>query len=196
MKILNLNVMKKIALNRIGLFLAIGFCLISGNSYSSDSKLSRKEKKEARKAELLANFQALDTLIQKKTFVIEADYLENKYGERIIVPHLLNFIKVDSVTAVLQTGSNYGPGYNGVGGVTAEGRLENWKVVKNFKSLYYSVRFTVTTNIGIYDVFMDLGADTYARATITGLTNGELIYDGHIETVGNSAIFKGQQYRF
>jgi hypothetical protein len=188
--------MKKLALNRVGMVLTIGLCLIATNSYGSGNKLTRKEKKEARRAELLTNFQILDTLLQNKTFVIIADYLENGYGDRIVVPNLLNFIKVDSKTAVLQTGSNYSMGYNGVGGATAEGTIDHWEVTKNFKSLSYTVRFSVVTNIGIYDVFLDLSSDTNARATITGLTMGRLIYDGHLETIGNSAIFKGQQYRF
>ncbi len=188
--------MKKLALNRLGMILTIGLCMIANNSYSSGSKATRKDKKEARRAELLANFQVLDTLLQNKTFVIVADYLENGYGDRIVVPNMLNFIKVDGPNAVLQTGSNYGPGYNGVGGSTAEGTIDRWSVTKNLKSLSYTVRFSLATNIGIYDVFLDLGADTYARATITGLTRGRLIYDGHLETIGNSAIFKGQQNRF
>jgi hypothetical protein len=188
--------MKKLTLNRVGVVLTIGLCLIATNSYGSGSRLTRKERKEARRAELLTNFRILDTLLQNKTFVINADYLENGYGDRVVVPDLLNFIKVDSKNAVLQTGSNYGMGYNGVGGVTAEGTIDHWEVTRNLKSLSYYVSFTVVTNIGIYDVFLDVSSDTNARATITGLTRGKLIYDGHLETIGNSSIFKGNQYRF
>ncbi len=187
--------MKKLALNKVGMVLTMGLFLMA-NSYASGSGLTKKEKKEARRAELLTNFQILDTLLRNKTFVIIADYLENGYGDRVIVPNWLNFIKVDSKNAVIQTGSNYGLGYNGVGGATAEGTIDHWEVIKNFKSLSYSVRFSVITNIGIYDVLLDLMSDTNARATITGLTNGRLIYDGHLETIGNSPIFKGVQTRF
>jgi hypothetical protein len=184
--------MKKLVFNRAGLFLTIGLCLISYNSFSKDKKLTRQEQKEVRRAEQLEKFQVLDTLLERKTFVLEADYLENRYGERVIVPQLLNFIRVDSNSAVLQTGSNNNIGYNGVGGITAEGRIERWEVVKNIKSLSYFLRFSVNTNIGVYDVSMTLNADNYARATITGLWPGALIYTGHIETVENSGAFKGQ----
>jgi hypothetical protein len=184
--------MKKLILNRSSLFLTIELCLISLNSYSQDIQLDRNEKKEIRKAQMQANFQILDSLLQRKSFVIEADVLENKYGDRIHVSPVLNFIRVDSTNAVLQTGSNTGFAYNGVGGVTAEGRINRWQVVKNFKSLSYYLRFTVETSIGVYDVSMTLTADNNVRATITGITPGMLVYDGHLEALNNSSVYKGQ----
>jgi hypothetical protein len=189
---LNLEVMKNFSLKWGSLFLAIGLCLISYNTFSQDIQLDKKEKKEARKAEALANFEFLNTLIMNRNFVIKADVLENKYGDRINVLPGLNFIKVDSTNAVLQTGSSTGTGYNGVGGVTAEGRINHWDVVRNYKSLSYYLHFNVETSIGVYDVSMMLGSGDNVRATITGLTPGELVYDGHIETLYRSGIYKGQ----
>jgi hypothetical protein len=187
--------MKKLALNMGTLFLTIGLCLISFNSNSQDIKLTRQEQKEARRAELVANYQVLDNLLERKSFVLEADFLSNQYGNRIPVTSLLNFIKVDSSNVVLQTGSNNNLGYNGVGGVTAEGSINNWNIVKDFKHLSYNLRFSLVTNIGIYDVFITISADNRAQATITGLTRGKLIYDGRLETIANSRIFKGQNTR-
>jgi hypothetical protein len=184
--------MKKFSLKWGSLFLTIGLCLISYNSFSQDIQLDKKEKKEARKAEALANFELLNTLLINRNFVIKADALENKYGDRIDVQSGLNFIKVDSTNAVLQTGSGNGIGYNGVGGVTAEGRINNWDIVRNYKSLSYYLHFNVETNIGVYDVSMMLGSDNHVRATITGTTPGELVYDGHIESLYRSGIYKGQ----
>jgi hypothetical protein len=159
---------------------------------NKDVQLTRKEKKEARKAELMANFEALNNLLEHKSFVVAADMLENKYGDRIQVTSALNFIRVDSTNAVLQTGSNTGFAYNGVGGVTAEGRINGWQIVKNFKSLSYYIHFTVETNIGAYDVSMILSSDNNVRAEITGTTPGKLGYDGRIEPLNNSSVFKGQ----
>lgn len=184
--------MKKSTFNLGGLFLTIGFCLISHNINSQDIKQTRQEQKEARRAEMNANFQYLDTLIQRKDFVLKADFLENQYGDRVPVTSALNFIRVNSSNAVLQTGSNIRLGNNGVGGITTQGGIQRWKIVKDFKHLSYSLQFGVTTNIGFYDVSMMIGADNHFRATISGLTRDKLIYDGHIESVNNSNIYKGQ----
>lgn len=190
--------MKKFALFIYSLFLTLGISLISFNSYgqnmkvNNDVQLTRKEKKEAKKAELMANFDVLNNLIEHKSFIITAYMLENKYGDRIQVTPVLNFIRVDSTMAVLQTGSNNGFIYNGVGGVTAEGRINGWKVIKNFKNLSYYIHFTVESNIGTYDVSMYVSSDNVVRAEITGTTPGNLVYDGRIEPLNNSTVFKGQ----
>ncbi len=106
---------------------------------------------------------------------------------------MVNFIKVNSPDAVLQTGSNVSYGYNGVGGVTAEGSIQNWKIDKNLKNLSYSVQFSINTSIGPYDVFMIINADNNATARISGLGPGTLKWDGQIEAPYNSRIFKGQE---
>jgi hypothetical protein len=184
--------MKKLTLIPEALFLTIGLCLISLKSNSQDIKQTRQEQKEAKRAVMALNFQILDTLIQGKDFVLKADFLENQYGDRVPVASALNFIRVNSSKAVLQTGSNTRIGFNGVGGITAEGGIERWEVNKDFKHLNYTLQFGVVTNIGFYDITMMIGADNHARAIISGLSRGKLIYDGHLETVDNTNIFKGQ----
>ncbi len=183
--------MKKLTINLGSLFLTIGFCMITYNSSSQD-KLSKQEQKETRKAELNANYLVLDTLLERKSFVLEADFLNNQYGNRIHVTPMINFLRVDSSNVVLQIGSNYNLGYNGVGGITAEGSIGRWRLVKDPKNLNYFLQFNALTNIGSYDISMTVNADNFAQATISGLRGGLLIYEGHLETIDNSTVFKGQ----
>jgi len=190
-KSFNLSIMKTSILKLESLFLAIGLFLISFSSNSQDNKLSRQEQKEARRDKQYFNFQVLDTILKNKSFVLEADFLENEFGNRRPVLSDLNFIKVDSSNVVLQTGSNYNMGYNGVGGATAEGNISNMKIVKNLKNLTFYLQFSVLTNIGIYYVSMTINSDCVARATITGLTRGKLVYDGRIKTIESSGFYKG-----
>jgi hypothetical protein len=53
------------------------------------------------------------------------------------------------------------------------------------------IHFNMLTNIGHYDILMTVNADGHARATITGLGPGRLTWDGHIEALYNSRVFKG-----
>lgn len=184
--------MKKYGFLKIGLILAIGLFFWSASIYSQTAKLTRQEKSAAKKMAMVARFQSLDTLLAKRAFVLEADFLEDQYGDKIPVPELINFIMVKSPTAVIQTGSNGNLGDNGVGGVTAEGSITKFEVTKNPKSLSYYLRFTMSTNIGFYDVSMYINSEWYARATISGNTRGKLIYDGYLKTLRNSGVFKGQ----
>ncbi len=172
--------------------LIIGLFLITLSGYSQDNNLSKEEKKAAKKDKDYYNFQVVDSMVKNKSFVLEADYLENQYGFRRPVTSLLNFIEVDSANAVLQTGNNFSQGYNDVGGITAEGSIEGLKVSKNEKNLSFFLRFTVLTNVGIYDVAMTIYSNKNARAEITGLSRGKLIYDGHIMNLWESRAYKGR----
>ena len=180
-------------INKGGLFLTFGFFWIFLNGFSQEAKLTRQERKEARKAELFANFHILDSLFQSKSFVLEADFLENKYGDQIQVSSMVNFIMVNANNGVLQTGTSSSIGYNGLGGVTAEGNIGTWKLDRDYKNLNFTLRFSILTDIGSYDVFMTVNAANYARATITGLWPGKLIYNGHLNRLDGSGVYKGQR---
>jgi hypothetical protein len=184
--------MKTVSKYRVTFFLLSSLLLISLNGSSQDTKLSRKEKKEVEKAQLAANFYVLDSLLNVRSFVLEADYLQNQYGDMVNVTSMLNFIKVNGSKGVLQTGSNMRMGSNGVGGVTAEGNIGTWEISKNTKSMSYSLRFNIVTNLGNFDIFMTVYSDTRASATISGYTSDKLTWNGHLKTINNSRVFKGQ----
>jgi hypothetical protein len=177
----------------IGKYLLL-FCLLSFsiNGNSQDTKLTRQERKEVRKAQMTENFYILDSLLNSRRFVLEADYLKNQYGDMVAVTSMLNFIKVNGSKGVLQTGSNLRIGSNGVGGATAEGTIGLWEIKRNVKNLTYTLRFNLLTNIGNYDVLLTVSSDNRASATISGSTPGKLTWDGHLKTIDNSRVFKGQ----
>jgi hypothetical protein len=183
--------MKTSILKTGSMIIWIAMLLISPQ-VKSQEKLSKEEKKEIKKEKANYNFQVVDTMIQNRMFVLEADYLENKFGIRQPVSSLLNFIRVEASDAVLQTGSDSYEGTNAVGGVTAEGNIQNLKVTKNTKDLTFFLRFTVMTNIGIYDVAMTIHSDKNARAEISGFGPGKLIYSGHILNPWESKAYKGR----
>jgi hypothetical protein len=184
--------MKTMKFKTVSLFWILGLLFISLNSYSQQGKLSRQELKEVRNAQRAANFYILDSLLNARSFVLVADFLQNKIGDRINVVPTLNFIKVDQSKGTLQTGSNSRMGYNGVGGVTAEGNIGKWVVYKDEKHFNFRLQFSLLTNIGYYDIFMTVASDGRASATISGLTSGKLTWDGYLKTVDNARIFKGQ----
>ena len=176
----------------VSLFLIIGLFLTYQDAYSQNVKLDRRERKEVREAQRASNFYILDSLLNARSFVLVADYLQNQYGDMIPVPSMINFIRITGPTAVIQTGSNFSMGYNGVGGVTAEGSISNWEVFKDAKRFTHRIRFSIISQIGHYDVSMIVSSDNRASATVSGMWRGRLTWDGHLETVGNSRVFKGQ----
>jgi hypothetical protein len=185
--------MKIINMYWTGLFFVLGLLSVTIPGNSQNVKLSRQERKEVRKAQMEANFAILDSLLNAKSFILEADFLMDKYGHMVPVVTMLNFIRVHNTNGVIQTGSNSpSMGYNGVGGVTAEGKIGVWKISKDFKRMVYDVHFSILTQLGAYDVNLMVTADNSASATISGTGPDRLTWKGHIATLNNARVFKGQ----
>ena len=183
--------MKKFNTYLKGLLLLIIFCGISSYSYTQDTKPDKQSKKEAKKAQRFADFQSLDTLLNFRAYVLEASYLKNTYGSMISVTSNLNFIRVAGYNGVLQTGSDTRLGSNNVGGVTAEGTINNYKIVKDQKNLAFTVTFDLFTNLGTFDILMNVSCDNSATATISGSTSGRLTWSGRLVPLNKSRVFKG-----
>jgi len=179
-------------INIMGFLLSIGLFCISQPGFSQDKKLDRQERKEARKAEIAANFDTLNAMLESRNFVLKANNLESKYGDVVQVSSNTNFILVHSSSGILQTAFNSMNGNNGLGGVTAEGEVGSWELFKNQKNMTFTVKFSLVTNIGIYDVLMTVNSDKKAHAEVSGLTPGRLIYNGYLASVSDSGIFKGR----
>jgi hypothetical protein len=183
--------MKKMKVYLAGLLLLTGLFAVSVNGNSQDTKPDKKSRKEAKRAEAEVNFRVLDSLLYTGRYVLEADYLQNKYGSRVYVTSTLNFIKVELPKGVLQTGSDTRQGYNGVGGVTAEGTVSDYHIERNLKNLTCMVTFNLVTNLGSFNIIMSVSSSNNATATISGTTSGKLTWDGHLVALDNSRVFKG-----
>lgn len=148
-------------------------------------------KKEKRKAQLEADFKATQHLLENKQFVLEADFLQDRYGNRAFVSSTINFVAVDSMEAVIQIGSNYRIGPNGVGGVTAKGRITKWELEADYKRKTFALEMNVMTSIGIYDLRFTIGPSGNAKALLTGLRAGNLTFDGTVVSMEESRVFEG-----
>lgn len=161
---------------------------VNAATQESSLKSKDKDKIDSKKKE---QFEAIGNLLREKSFVLEAEWLRDKYGNRVYVSPTINFVKVDKPEAVLQIGSNHGFGYNGLGGITAEGTLSEMKIKENEKKLVYYVQMTFMTSIGTYDVNMNVDSNGWADASVTGLRSGRLTYQGDLVALENSRIYKG-----
>ncbi len=148
-------------------------------------------KKEKRKAEQEKQYQLNKEMLENRDFVLEADYLQNKYGHRFLVNSNINFVAVDSTTAIIQIGSDYRVGANGVGGVTAKGKITRWVLKENTKQKTFYLSINVMTPIGIYDLHFSIDSSGRATAMLSGLSPGELTFEGNMVPYSESAVYEG-----
>ncbi len=163
-----------------------------------EEKLSRKEKqaiqkKERAEADSIARV-VTGLIIDNKQFVLEADQLRDRYGNMAFVISTINFIAVDSNIAVFQFGSAHTVGINGIGGVTVEGRITSFKAKRNKKNGSYYVQFNISSNLGMFDIGMNVSANGKASATVNAMSRGKLNYSGHLVPLQTSNVYKGMSW--
>jgi hypothetical protein len=177
-------------------------CILAVNAYSQEEtavdvqtsrKLTKEQRIELRKINEAAMAKTVDSIVEARKFVLEANYLSNQTGRRVNVNSLINFIIIDSAKITIQIASTTGyGGPNGMGGITTTGRISSFKVNKTGRDKSnYSVRLTAMTTVGIFDIFLNISPSSNADATLSGITPGKLNYFGNIKPLGQSKVFKG-----
>ena len=184
-------------MNRIYLIVLAACMLIPASGQAQE--LSKKEQKQLQK-ELKQEQQEeknakrslmVGLMLEHRKFVLEAERLQDSRGNTANVSSMINFIACDSVNGVIQIGSDQYIGGNGVGGVTVEGPVSNYKQTFNEKKGTYTVSYNVRSTIGSYDVWMSVYGEGRAEATVTSNWPGRLTYSGYLVPPGVSKVYKG-----
>jgi len=183
-------------------FLLLGMSLAVLSAYAQEEssvdsettkKLTKAQKSEQRKLEAEETAKLVDWMVNNRKFVLEANAISNQSGERHQVSSRINFIAIDSNKIVIQLASLSGiGGYNGMGGITADGTITQFKIGKlGKKSNGYTIQLLAMTSIGTYDIFFSVSPNSNADASVGGNWGGKLNYHGFLIPLEKSRIFKG-----
>ncbi|MEI7663443.1 MAG: DUF4251 domain-containing protein [Bacteroidota bacterium] len=153
----------------------------------------RKKKKEEKEVKLQKQFMVVYRALLDSSFVLEADFLENKDGLRLGVRSVLNFIAVDSSVAAVQVGLDHRLGFNGSGGFTDKGKITRYKLSRNDKNktclLTMAMRGSVSAHL---DLYFTVSAYGTATAVLSGGPFGQrFTFDGRIVPLKESNVFEG-----
>jgi hypothetical protein len=161
-------------------------------SKREQKKLEKEMRKEQKAAEAAQKAEIVTAMVEYQRFVLEANILRDKRGNAVTVAPNLNFISADSLTGVIQVGSNLYVGRNGVGGITVDGAVSNYAFTKHERSGSYNITYMLRTPVGSYDVQISARPDGKADATIRSTTWGDqLRYSGDLVPLGLSRVYKG-----
>lgn len=161
-------------------------------SKKEQRKLEKELKKEQKAEEEAQKAEIVNVMVHYQRFVLEAHTLKDKRGNSVNVQSNINFIASDSITGVIQVGSNSYIGRNGVGGVTVEGSISEYKYTVHEKSGSYNVSYYLRTPVGSYDVRLTVYPDGRADADVSATTWGDkLRYSGFVVPPAMSRVYKG-----
>jgi hypothetical protein len=156
--------MKRSLVNMGSMFLMVGFCWISDICNSQDIKISKQERKEARKAEIGYDYLELGTLLENRKFVLRLE--QDLSRSNIEINPQLNYLIVDSLNFTYETEHKYYVLLRLVEENPLKGKIDNWKLVKDDKHLSYHLQFKMITRIGLFDVYMVIRPDKISTGYI------------------------------
>lgn len=161
-------------------------------SKKEQRQLEKELKKEQKDAAAAQQAEVVSAMVEYHKFVLEANTLKDKRGNSVQVSSNINFISSDSISGVIQVGSNTYIGRNGVGGVTVDGSIAEYKYSKHEKSGSYNISYYLRTPVGSYDVRITAYPDGRADAIVSSTTWGDQVrYSGYLVPIGISRVYKG-----
>jgi hypothetical protein len=175
--------------------------LITGVGLSQETPVVKKEKSKVeriKKKKLnISDSKALayySHLLQKKDFVFAADFAGTDDGLTFFLDPTINFVSVIGDTATFQFGRNGAIGWNGVGGVTAHGIVNNYKYFLSKKHKVMTVTSDANMLAPISPAHFTLYVfDDGTAQLMLDTPRGELVsMTGRIYSPRNSGIFEGQ----
>ncbi len=131
--------------------------------------------------------------VHNMSFVLEADYVTFRNGNRVSVNSGTNFISVNGDRAVVQISpSTYYAGPNGVGGVTVKGRIGDLKTTVDKKG---RTTLSMSVNgIGInaqVEIYMYQGSNRVTASVYPNFNSNSVTFDGTLVPYANSSVFEG-----
>lgn len=173
----------------------ISFILITINSTVAQEKkkLSRKEKKELKKQQQIEQKKNILDLLQSKAWVIEAHTVFDRYNQSYQLNPTINFVGIKGEEGALQLGFNGLIGWNGVGGVTIDGKVTKYEVKegKNNKNPTVNLRFQ-GRGMGSATIVVTVNSSGQATARVNGDFGERITFSGMIKSLEESSVYKGQ----
>jgi Domain of unknown function (DUF4251) len=184
---------KDISMKKIIIIVLISFLYLNVSGQNNENKkLTRTEKKEIKRIENEKLMKRIDSLIEIRQFVLEADYINTKQGRRFEISSSINFIEINKEIATFQFGSEPLIGINNLGGGTVKGDITKFDVQKNEKKGFYYIRLSISSFSGTYNIGLKIYSANSASAVVSSsLLNRRLEYFGRIVSFSDSNIIKG-----
>lgn len=164
----------------------------SVQAQTSDKMTAAERKAMQEKLDSLMFVEA-ENAIFDKDFTLEADKVEFKYGGTAFVNSNTNFVSVKGDKSVVQVAFNIpASGPNGIGGITLDGNVSNYKVNKDKKgNISISMNVMGTGISAMININLYAGSNN-ASVTITpNFNSNRITLSGVLVPSFRSRVYKG-----
>jgi len=160
------------------------------NLTKEEKKAMRKAKKEEdkrKREEALINFEKY---AEMRAWVVEAHTVFDKQGQSYQMDPSINFVGVSKEETTVQLSFTGLMGWNGVGGVTLEGKIGKYEYSNDGKSVNITMS-AMGSGLGIVDIFLTVTGDSNGRVTVSGNWGDRITFQGRFVSLEESSVYKG-----
>lgn len=188
--------MKKIISSLLVVTILLGSisAMAQDESNNEDRKLTRAEKKAIKKQKEEEQWAAFQVLAEKAEFIVElVQVRDNRSGQIYSLSPRTNFVAVKGDKVIVQVETNAYLASNGLGGVTINGTLSDYRYQapkKKNGTIQISFNLTSDNTFRGNNVQINVGMDGYARVTIG---NSPTI-DGNFMSIEESKVMVGGSF--
>jgi hypothetical protein len=155
-----------------------------------ERKALRKAKKEEEKRKRDEALILYEKYAEQRQWVVETYTVFDKQGQSYQMDPTINFVGVTNEETTVQLSFNGLVGWNGVGGITLDGKIGNYEYSNDGKSL--NIKMSATgSSIGIVDIFLIVTGDGNGRATVSGNWGERITFQGKFVSLAESRVYKG-----
>lgn len=131
-------------------------------------------------------------IFEERSFVLEANTVYSQKGRSFQMNSSINFVKLEKGVGVLQLAFDQLVGWNGVGGITLDGNVRNYKINKGDGTKMPSLQFDMNGTMGWATVRINVNSSGQARADVNGGMSGSRIsFSGPLLPLKESSVYQG-----
>lgn len=172
----------------LSVLVCVGLNAQDVNTEKSKREL-RNERKEQRKVDQQAVEDSIKLALTEKDFTLRGNTFQSKLGPIVNVDNNVNFVAISGDQIIVQLGNLTTFGYNGVGGITYKGRIQDLDLneAKGRSCFTAKVVFNSPNTINTAMVRIDVNGDNVSARFING--SNQWVMRGFFERTTESNIF-------
>ena len=178
-----------------GISLLVIIIILAASAFAQtkeEKKAGKKAKKEAKVLQDKENTAILIGMVESKKFVLEANTLFDRTGLSYILNSSINFVGFDGVNSTIQLAFDQLIGWNGVGGVTIDGKITKMEVKVKKDGIGFTIDAAVVNKGGgLVTMLFRVSSSGNARVEMSGSFGERITYQGNIIALNKTAVYKG-----
>jgi hypothetical protein len=157
-------------------------------------KLTKEERKALRKQKDEENLLKIQAILESKQWIVEANTVLDRNNQSYQLNPTINFVGVDREEGALQLGFDGLVGWNGVGGVTVDGKVTRYEIkeARKNRAPQVDIRFQGKGGVGSATINLTINTSFQATARVNGDFGERITFQGMLVPLQESRVYKGQ----